>query len=551
MTKMTDVFKPRFFLTTLSVAILATALTGCLDDDDDDDDDDLPENSLVISTQQGDVQGIELEGMRVFRGIPYAAPPVGALRFAATQPAPDRNGTLELNEEFGSACPQGGSTFAVDSVDEDCLFLNVYAPPEPGDYPVMVWIHGGSLVTGSGGSSYEPSRLVEQDIVVVTINYRVGALGFLPHASLTAETGSSGNYGLMDQQEALRWVQENIDGFGGDPDNVTIFGESAGGHSVLSQVASPAAAGLFDKAIVQSGAYSPRQVTLAAGETIFGNSFATNTGCSDDPDIAACLRALPVEDILANQVSSSIPVTGTDTLPISIDEALSTGDFNQVPMVLGNNLDEGRLFVGIQERLAGEVTAGNYQQQVNNLLPASAYDNITVANTYLQRMQDIEGIAPNDPVIYPLALAAIQTDWRFACSNLNQMNQVSDAQVPVWGYWFTDRDAPSILPFTPRFPWGAAHAFEIQYVLANNESLEERGATAAQLDLADAMTGYWANFAKFGDPNSTDGASESVEWDQFNVDETIIDLDPATLRQVPSADFAGFHYCDFWNAGTP
>lgn len=205
--------------------------------------------------------------MLAFRGIRYAKPPVRELRFAPPQPVEKPTGIV-VADKFGSACPQYKSAFGPESLEEDCLFLNVYVPKAgEGPFPVMVWIHGGAFVAGSGGPEYDPSRLVAQGVVVVTINYRLGPLGFLAHRDLTNEQdGGSGNYGLMDQQLALRWVQDNISTFGGDPNNVTIFGESAGGLSVLSHVVSPKAQGLFQRAIVQSGSYDAISRTLAAAE---------------------------------------------------------------------------------------------------------------------------------------------------------------------------------------------------------------------------------------------------------------------------------------------
>ncbi|SDS35265.1 para-nitrobenzyl esterase [Halopseudomonas xinjiangensis] len=543
-----EMTKPRFFLTAISTAVLAVSLTGCLGGDSDND---TPPpaaaDPLAVETQQGTVAGIELNNMRVFRGIPYGAEPE---RFAAPELPAERTERLVLSEEFATSCPQPDATFGDYSDNEDCLYLNVYAPPEPGDYPVMVWIHGGSLTTGSGGSSYEPARLVEQGIVVVTINYRLGALGFLPHSSLADENGSYGNYGLMDQQLALKWVEENISGFGGNPDNVTIFGESAGGHSVMSHLASPGSAGLFDKAIVQSGSYSPTQLSQPAGEAVFGQPLVAATGCDQSPDVATCLRELPVDAILDAQAGSYLPVTGGQVLPESIDERLSSGTFNQVPVMIGSNLHEGRLFVGIEilQTQTG-VTAANYQDKVDALLASDPreYDRQTVADEYYQRIVALENIQPDDPGRYARALSAINTDWRFACSNVNQLQQINAAGQDAYGYWFTDENAPSILPYTvPGLPWGAAHAFEIQYVLADESTFVERGATESQVALSDAMVGYWANFAKFGDPNSTDGASGNVEWSAVGESGTILDLDPAQLGPVPATSYAEYHNCDLW-----
>ena len=212
------------------------------------------------------------DDMIACKGIPYAKPPVGDLRFASPQAVTladmaDDNRVIDATA-FGNACPQAATTFGnTASVTEDCLYLNVYKPKASGTYPVMVWIHGGALILGQGpGSVIICPRWSKKALVVVTINYRLGALGFLSHDALGSD---SGNFGLKDQVQALKWVKANIKYFGGDPTNVTIFGQSAGGHSVLSLIASPKAKGLFHKAIVESGAYNPTQMSTAAARILF------------------------------------------------------------------------------------------------------------------------------------------------------------------------------------------------------------------------------------------------------------------------------------------
>src|SRR6516165_7539522 len=240
----------------------------------------------VVVTQQGRVGGVEKSDVREFLGIPYAAPPIGDLRWKPPQihaPWPD---VLDATM-FRGHCAQRSSATGTPSTSEDCLFLNVYVPNGADDgahqnrtphlRAVMVWIHGGNLTIGESDDFDGRTLATIGDVIVVTINYRLGALGFLAHPALTAESPdhASGNYGIMDQQFALQWVQRNIIAFGGDPNKVTIFGQSAGGLSVLSHLASPRAAGLFHRAIVQSGAYELAPPTLAVGETqgvLFANA---------------------------------------------------------------------------------------------------------------------------------------------------------------------------------------------------------------------------------------------------------------------------------------
>ena len=267
----------------------------------------------VIPTDKGPVRGVETPTVNKYLGIPYAAPPVGELRWQPPQPLARWQGPRDATQ-FGSHCPQGASPFGTESTTEDCLYLNVFTPngkvaqekngktklKKAKRLPVMVWLHGGALVVGES-DDYDPARLVEKGAVVVTLNYRLGFLGFFAHPALSAESPdqSSGNYGLMDQQAALRWVQRNIKKFGGDRDNVTIFGESAGGLSVHAHLASPLSAGLFDRAIAQSGAYNPTEPSLADAESS-GLAFAHTMGCGED-QTEACLRSLPVETVLATQ----------------------------------------------------------------------------------------------------------------------------------------------------------------------------------------------------------------------------------------------------------
>src|SRR5580658_4926546 len=322
-------------------------------------------NGPVAGTANGAVRGLAEGAVNDFLGIPYAAPPVGALRWRPPQPAASWSGIRDATK-FAPHCPQLASPFGQASTSEDCLFLNVFTPSQQkpdSPHPVMVWIHGGALVTGES-DDYNPAKLVEDGVTVVTINYRLGALGFMAHPALADANGQSGDYGLMDQQAALRWVQRNIASFGGDPRNVTIFGESAGGLSVLSQVASPQAKGLFEKAIAESGSYNLTQTSLASAETA-GEAFATTAGCASQT--AACLRSLPVSTILADQDASGYtPNINSEVLPQSLGTAFATGDFNRVPIINGTNHDEWRLFVALSELEGNPVTAANYQAMISS-----------------------------------------------------------------------------------------------------------------------------------------------------------------------------------------
>ncbi|QJD58474.1 carboxylesterase family protein [Pseudomonas sp. gcc21] len=569
---------PKFLLSTLSAVVIAASLSGCLSSGGGSSDDDRKEtaNPLQVSTLQGDYIGIVDNGMRTYRGIRYGV----AERFAAPEFPEAHSTPVKLSTDFASNCPQNDSAFGQASVDEDCLFLNVYAPEEPGEYPVMVWIHGGAFVYGSGGESYDPVRLVEKGVVVVTLNYRLGALGFLPHASL----GDS-NFGLQDQQLALQWVKDNISKFDGDADNVTIFGESAGGHSVMSQLASPGAAGLFHKAIVQSGSYNGNQVpltdtvlgpvTIPGGQSLFGAPTIADTKCADDTgdQLVSCLRSLSVEDLLKAQPDNILPVTGTDTLPVPINEALAS-DFNEVPVMMGSNLNEGTLFslLALAPAEDDPTTAedeslrppfvisdiGYYAAVASLLQEDLRLDAATIADDYLNQQTPVAilmqlGLSESDAGALRRynAYSAIGTDWRFTCPNSEQWDLLTD-KVDTWGYWFTDTDAPSILGDTQSpFPLGASHSFEIQYVLSSSETLVERGASEEQVALAEQMAGYWTNFAKYGDnpaigPNGTDGAEGSIEWPRLTSDGEILRLNTPNPEAVGVADFRTTHQCAYW-----
>src|SRR5215472_5625475 len=299
---------------------------------------------LVVRTDHGLVRGFDKNGAREFLGIPYAAPPTGANQWRPPQPfAPWRG--IRPAIKPGHDCAQTGSIATgvpATSTFENCLFLNVYTPPQAasGPLPVMVWIHGGGF-TGGAGSIYDGALLAAKDhVIVVTINYRLSAFGFLALPSLDAESpdNSSGNYGLMDQQAALRWVQNNAIAFGGSPGSVTIFGESAGGASVCANMASPTALGLFARAIAESGCIFPTPGKQAAEQQ--GTALAKSLGCTNTATAAACMRTRTVAAILKAEPSSGLswaPVAGGFTLPTSPLSAFESGQYLHVPLLQGSN----------------------------------------------------------------------------------------------------------------------------------------------------------------------------------------------------------------------
>jgi para-nitrobenzyl esterase len=490
-----------------------------------------PDTPLVVATAGGTVRGQAVAATDEFLGIPYAAPPVGALRWQPPRPPAPWHG-IRAATSYAPHCPQPSSTFGQASTSEDCLYLNVFtsATNKARNLPVMVWVHGGSLRTGES-NDYNPAELVRHGVVVVTINYRLGALGFLADAALAGRPGGpSGNYGLMDQQAALRWVQRNIRGFGGDPGDVTVFGESAGGLSVLSQLASPGARGLFQRAIVESGTYQLTQQPLAAAEAA-GKAFAAEAGCATNTasakNTAACLRGLPVSTILANENPVGyMPDVDGAVLTQSIKSALARGQFNRVPVVIGTNHDEYRLFVAVFQFLGQRVTAANYQSMIASTLGVSPAIAGKIAAQYpLSRY-------PSPPV----ALGAVGTDAIFACHALTADESLA-RYVPTYAYEFNDESAPELFLPPVGFPYGAAHASELPYLFSQTTISRPIGLSAAQQQLAAAMKQDWTNMAKTGIP--------AAGWPKFtSAGHQMLSLVPPT-PQVET-DFAAQHHCAFW-----
>src|SRR5580692_4805445 len=373
----------------------------------------------IVRPSDGLVRGTTAGTVDEFLGLPYAAPPTGNLRWRPPAPPASWKGVRDATQ-FGPSCPQATTRnpfLPPGPISEDCLYLNVYAPTlrggDEGGRPVLVWIHGGGL-TLDGGRNYDGSKLAADGIVVVTINYRLGALGFLAHPALASQPGgAAGNYGLMDQQAALRWVQRNIAHFGGDPRNVTIAGESAGGLSVLAQMVSPGARGLFQRAIVQSGTFALNQRPLAAAEAA-GQTFATAVGCPDQS--AACLRSVPVAS-LVGKFGVEIPgVVDGSVLTQPIGAALARGQFARVPVINGITHDEELLFVaglgltvsqGTNIPLAAPLSdSANYQTDIVQALGVSAARAAAIANEY-------------PPGAHPdVAFSLLVSDASFACPAL-------------------------------------------------------------------------------------------------------------------------------------
>jgi para-nitrobenzyl esterase len=494
---------------------------------------------LVVGTDKGAVRGLSASNAREFFGIPYAAPPVGSLRWQPPQPASPWTGVRSATSP-GPVCAQTGSIATgviTTSTSENCLYLNVYTPSTVGSggLPVMVWIHGGGF-TGGAGSIYDGSVLATQGhVIVVTINYRLGAFGSLALPGLDGKA-AGGDFGLLDQQAALRWVQRNARAFGGNPRDVTEFGESAGAASVCDNMASPTAAGLFSRAIAESGCLlgGPSQQTA---ETT-GSAFAAKLGCTDAATQVACLRAAPVASILQAQSSYGwSPVAGTPVLPRQPAAAFAAGRYSHVPLLQGTNHDEGRFFVALGYDLTGNpLTAAGYTQVIQASYGAGA---AAVLAQY-----PLSGYASPD-----LAYAQVLTDSGFSCPALqaDELTQHSG----VYAYEFSDPAPPDDFNLTTlTFPLGAAHSTELQYVFQRIPALDTVPPfSAAQLALSNQMIAYWTSFAATGSPDFS--LSGAPYWPRFSASQPDIqELVPGASAPESSAQFAAAHKCAFWSSAS-
>ncbi|GAB4564758.1 MAG: carboxylesterase family protein [Rhizobacter sp.] len=554
---------PRRALAAALPLALSFLLTACGGGDDDDS---APAAApTTANTQYGTVEGsLHASGsMKQFLGIPYAAPPVGNLRWAAPLPPAAWSGTRAATS-YGRHCAQKDtsplSSYGTAGGQEDCLYLNVFAPTTAGPHPVMVWIHGGAFLYGRG-AGYTPTRLTAQGTVVVTINYRLGALGFLAHPALNDAQGRSGNYGVMDQTAALQWVKNNIHNFGGDPGNITIAGQSAGAASVLTQLNTAKTVNLFHKAILQSGPVAD-QPTGAAAQTSGATVGATHFGCPNDANAAACLRALPLDVIIANQPSATFSASNSPNVDgdylVRGNLAATYGGLlaNKVPVLIGNTADEyTSLLAGEETALNNPGLAAGSPASALVLPGAPTYVNLLNSDAALTaRLTATFGptLAPAVAAQYPaanyggsrpLALSAAVTDYLFACGTRRAAKALLASGVPVYAYEFNDVDAPMALQPAVSFPFRAYHAAEIQYLfdLPSTALL-----TPTQRTLADQMATHWANFIKSrtGNPNS----AGSTAWPPYTTGEEVLQFAPTGSSVI--TNFSTAHKCtSFWTPG--
>ena len=482
-----------------------------------------------VAITGGRVSGVVSNGIAAFKGIPFAAPPVGALRWKAPQPVPAWTG-VKAATTFAASCVQDIGPIvkalgAPDAISEDCLYLNVWTPAKAANerLPVMVWIYGGAF---SGGMTsipaYDGAPLAEKGVVLVSLSYRLGAFGFLAHPELSKESGKgSGNYGLQDQIAALRWVQENIVRFGGDSNRVTIFGESAGGMSVSMLAASPAAKGLFHRAISQSGGhFGPARAGAAIGGATspplkvaeaIGQTFLKNLAATD----LASARQIPAEKIQAavgpGLQGAFWPVFDGDVLPGEQYSLYQARRFNDTPILIGWNSDEGVTFspgATPPAALEGLVRAG-YGSHAEALL--AVYPRATAA----EATQSMRNVLRDTTFGWPT--------WAWA------LLQSKHGRGKAYVYYFDHRTRLS--------PNGAGHAAEIPYVMRTLGRFSGPAALIAaprpeDRAMSELMSSYWVNFAKTGDPNGPG----LPQWPAFTESaQTVMHFDAkASARPTPN-----------------
>ncbi|MBN9587914.1 MAG: hypothetical protein BGN85_06710 [Alphaproteobacteria bacterium 64-11] len=499
-----------------------------------------------VKTGGGMVEGITAGGVIEYLGMPYAAPPVGDLRWRAPAPVKRWNG-LRKAVAFGPTCAQVttlGPFAGPANSNEDCLYLNVFAPPTKQKLPVLVWIHGGGYFDGES-NDYDAARLARQGkLVVVTMNYRLNLFGFLAHPALRG-----GNFGLMDITAALKWTRANIAAFGGDPGNVTLGGQSAGAGAAAALMVAPSARGLFHRAILMSGGYTP----LTPGDVALkkGMQFAEAAGCGKAAGAGKCLRALPAAKItaLSGTASGTAPfVTGAmvDDVVVSRNaaNAFAAGDFARVPVMVGTTRDEGNFSIGIAQYFRNgrtpttQVDFENYvkHQYGGNAGPGGS------PPTYPKGTPEavMKLYAPVRHGGAQMAWDAAHADM-LACRGQHLAGQIGRF-APVYVYLFDDRTAPSYFPAMKGLTSGAYHTADLIYVFKGFHGGPDGVPTkldTRQRGLSDRLIAAWSNFARGGNPN---GAGDAP-WPRWTKNAPAVFLQNDAWSQTQRA---AAHRCDFW-----
>jgi para-nitrobenzyl esterase len=490
-----------------------------------------------IRAAAGPLTGATRGGTRAFFGIPYAKPPVGDLRWRSPVAAEPWTEPRDATA-FGATCAQGdliAGSGTLDGSAEDCLFLNVWAPePAPKRaLPVLVWIHGGGFALGSGSASdYDGQKLVERGgVVVVTLNYRLGAFGFLAHPELSAEKtgrGTSGNYGIEDAILALSWVRRNVQAFGGDPGNVTVFGESAGSIATSLLLVAPSARGLFHRAAMESGVALGFDNLLGPAEAK-GVAFGEKLGCGAS-GAEGCMRGKTTADIVAAEgVFTGIlhgvawsPVADGVVVPTDAVKAFAAP--TRVPVLVGSNLNEGTLFTSTFLRDGGVANDQEYSAVVSRYFP-------TDAGRVLAEYPSSSFASAN------AALSEVLGDALFVCATRRFARAASSAGLDTYVYSFEHAAEKALVPGL-----GAFHSSEIPFVFGVPAVLDT--VQPDEQPLSDSMQSFWTTFARTGNPN----AAGKIDWPKFDTA-----ADENLVLDLPISKRAGHKKarCDFWDTVKP
>jgi para-nitrobenzyl esterase len=529
------------------------------------------EDGPVVQTAEGPVRGFVQNGVYEFLGIPYAAPPVGPLRWMPPQPVKHWHEPLEATQ-FANTCAQVtelGVFAGPPNINEDCLYLNVFTTRLGGrgkGNAVLVWIHGGGNVDGES-NDYDGTKLATggplgTPTVVVTINYRLGLFGFLAHPALDAEGHLYDNYGIMDQQAVLNWVQRNAAAFGGDPKRVTLGGQSAGAQDTGVNQISPLSKGLFHRAIYESSPLSG--ITIRSVGLARGMAFATAAGCPTDasPAAAACLRALSTAEILQLEGTPNVtgpyvtgPMLDGTIMPITPVTAWRTGQFNRMPIMGGNVQDEANFGISITEYFANPqtpITATQYETNVTGTYSGIEYSGGptypagTVADVLAQYPSNLLGLTPQQ--VFDLV-----GTHPGACRNV-QVDRLWAKWVSVYEYEFNDQAAPYYFPPLPGFNPLAAHTIDIQFLFPNWHGgvlgvNHPATLTAQEMALSDELVAAWTNFASTGNPNRT-GNSPWPKYTEAAGAPAILSENVPSLSKFTLAEWSSNHNCGFWTGDT-
>jgi len=523
----------------MRAALFLTLLAGALCQDD------------VVNTPYGPVRGIVTPISRVFRGVPYAAPPVNALRWQSpVAPAPWGPSPIDVLNDKPS-CPQNcnlPSYACAPSQSEDCLYVNVFTPlPEhlSTPAPVMVFLHGGNFKMGyAGGPLYNSSILVNTTgVIVVVVQYRLGALGFL---NLGPDSNITGNYGFYDQRFALQWVQSSISAFGGDPARVSLFGQSAGAMSIATHLISPGSKGLFQAAMLES---EPFGIPFRTKETwpAIAKDYVKYAGCNGSANVDACLKTVPMDTLVASQVKAEVdiladitnlldlfvpwtPTAGSVDVPVQPIDGWQAGQMADIPILIGTVHDEGWMF--IFEAFTKSLSNIEYQ-----LIGDLAFGHMTEIN----KQYPVNATGDNRPVA-----ANASTDGLFVCATRNASLSVAARKNPVYVYRFNHVMSFAVAAWGPNLTFcddKVCHGGDLAFVFFAQDPAIGAVFTPDEVVMSEAMLTYWTNMAKSGNPNTP--VTPAVAWPAFDSTEQMVMLETPQINVVSYLDTAG---CQLWDS---